>query len=233
MPDKILKEVEYTKVNGGFTPASESIIRETALDIFVDRRHFATAMILATLEKEFVIGHLYGQGIIGNIKDIASLTIKDAQAEVTLSGNVTGRQDKTEIHSDLVVSRGDVSVCVRAILKSDIFSATEAVHSAGLFARGREPICIAEDLGRHNALDKVIGYGLLNNIDFGNTVAASTGRQPLEMILRCRNANIPIIATKGVPTTLAVATAIRAGITIAGLVRGDTMTVYSHPSRIT
>ena len=188
--------------------------------------------VVATLEKEFVNGHLYGQGIIGNIKDIASLTIRETQAEVTLHGNVTEHRDNTEIHSDLVVSREDVFACVRAILKSDIFSATEAVHSAGLFARGRETVCIAEDLGRHNALDKVIGFGLLNDIDFGTTLAASTGRQPLEMILRCRRANIPIIATKGVPTTLAIETAVKAGITIAGLVRGDTMIVYSHPSRI-
>jgi FdhD protein len=232
MPDKILKKVTYTKVNGGFQPASERIIRETALTISVDRQPLATAMILASLEKEFVIGHLCGQGIISNIADITSLTIKNNHAEVVLSGKKNGHKDKTQIHSDLSVSREDVFSCVRAILKSDIFDETEAVHSAGLFARGRETICIAEDLGRHNALDKVIGYGLLNNIDFGTTLAASTGRQPLEMILRCRHANIPIIATKGVPTTLAVETAAKAGITIAGLVRGDTMIVYSHPSRI-
>ena len=232
MQDKILKEVEYTKVNGGLNPASESIIRETALNISVDGQHFATAMILASRKEEFVIGHLFGQGIIGGIEDIASLTVKDNRAEVVLSGKKTAPKDITQINSGLSVGREDVFACVRAILKSEIFSATEAVHSAGLFARGRELICIAEDLGRHNALDKVIGYGLSHNIDFGTVLAASTGRQPLEMILRCRQANIPIIATKGVPTTLALTTAASAGITIAGLVRGDTMTVYSHPSRI-
>jgi FdhD protein len=230
--DKILKKVTYTSVNGYFSPASERIIQETALTISVDRRHFATAMILATLEKEFVIGYLFGQCIIGGMKDITSLTIKDHRAEVVLSAKKTEPKDKTRIDSDLAVSRENIFSCVRAILKSDIFTETEAVHSAGLFARGREAICIAEDLGRHNALDKVIGDGLLKNIDFSTTLAASTGRQPLEMILRCRRANIPIIATKGVPTTLAVETAAKSGITIAGLVRGNTMTVYSHPSRI-
>jgi FdhD protein len=117
-------------------------------------------------------------------------------------------------------------------LKSEIFTETEAVHSAGLFLDGKKTICIAEDLGRHNALDKVIGYALLQNIDLGRTMAASTGRQPSEMILKCRNASIPIIATKGVPTTLAIEIAKDAGITIAGLVRGNSMIVYSHPERI-
>ena len=232
MPDRILKKVEYTRVNGGFTITRERIVRETALLINIDRKPFATAMIMATMEKEFVIGHLYGQGIIGGVKDIKSIIVKDNVADVALAEKTGERNKITEVHSDLKVNRDDVFNCVRAILKSEIFTETEAVHSAGLFREGRETICIAEDLGRHNALDKVVGYGLLKNIDFSNTLVASTGRQPSEMIIRCRNTGIPILATKGVPTTLGIETAVKAGITIAGLVRGDTMTVYSHPSRI-
>ena len=68
--------------------------------------------------------------------------------------------------------------------------------------------------------------------DLTRVLAASTGRQPTEMIHKCRNAGIPIMATKGVPTSLAVALAEQSGITIAGLVRGTKMTVYSHPERI-
>ena len=76
MPDRILKEVEYTRVNGGFVTSRERIVRETALTINVDGRHFATAMITAAMEKEFVIGHLFGQGIINSVKDIESIIIK-------------------------------------------------------------------------------------------------------------------------------------------------------------
>ncbi len=210
----------------------ERIVRETALAINIDHKPFATAMIMATMEKEFVLGHLFGQGIIGSLQDIKSIIVKDNTAEVVLAEIKNPRNDITEVQSGLKVTRDDVFSCVRAILKSDIFAETEAMHSAGLFQEGRKTICIAEDLGRHNALDKVIGYALLKNVDFSNTLAASTGRQPAEMIIRCRHAGIPILATKGVPTTLGIETAVKAGITIAGLVRGDTMTVYSHPSRI-
>jgi FdhD protein len=232
MKSKILERVEYTRINGGCTASSERIIKETALMIRIDEKHYATAMIMATMEKEFVIGHLFAQGIIHSAADIKSITIKNDTAEVTLSGTRNERAVLKKISSDLKVYKEDVFDCVRAILKSEIFTETEAVHSAGLFLRGREAICIAEDLGRHNALDKVIGYGLLHDIDFRQTLAASTGRQPSEMILKCRNINIPIIATKGVPTTLAIEIAGNAGITIAGLVRGSTMTVYCHPERI-
>lgn len=232
MMDRLLKTVEYTRVNGGFTPARERIVRETTLTINVDGRHLATAMITAAMEKEFVVGHLFGQGLIDSINDIKSIDIEDNTAEVALATVKAEGKNPVRITSDLKVSREDVFACVRAILKSEIFTETEAVHSAGLFHEGREEICITEDLGRHNALDKVIGAGLLKNVNFSKILAASTGRQPLEMILKCLRANIPIIATKGVPTTLAVETAEKTGITIAGLVRGNTMIVYSHPSRI-
>lgn len=231
MADKILEKVEYIRVNGGCTASSERIVRETALEIVVDGGHFATAMLLATMEKEFVIGHLCTQGVIADAADVKSVTIKNNIADVKLSGK-RGKTTPRLVRSDLKVRKEDIFDCVRAILKSEVFAETEAVHSAGLFLNGKETVCIAEDLGRHHALDKVIGYGLLHNIDFGETLAASTGRLPSEMILKCRNASIPIIATKGVPTTMAVEMAGEAGITIAGLVRGDTMIVYSYPARI-
>ena len=232
MPNKILQTIEYTRVNGGCTQANERIVKETTLTIRVDGQHFATAMLMATLEKEFVVGNLFVQGVIKSANNIASLTVKNNVAEVTLSGIKKKKAETRAIHTDLKVRQQDIFKCVKAILKSEVFTETEAVHSAGLFLNGKTAICIAEDLGRHNALDKVIGYGLLHDIDFGRTVAASTGRQPSEMILKCRNAGIPIIATKGVPTTLAVEIAREAGITIAGLVRGNTMIIYSHPERI-
>ena len=231
MDDKILQKVEYTKVNGGCTPSAERIVRETELTINIDGECFGTAMILATMEKEFVIGHLFTQGIISSIANVASITVENNVAEVKLAGK-RGEATPEEVKSDLKVSREDVFECVRAILKSDVFAETEAVHSAGLFPDGKETTCVAEDLGRHHALDKVIGYGLIRDIDFTKALAASTGRQPAEMIIKCHNVGIPIIATKGVPTTLAVEMAEVAGITIAGLVRGDTMIIYSHPERI-
>jgi FdhD protein len=232
MQDKILKTFDYTRVNGDCKAASERIVRETALTINVDGKHYATVMLLAALEKEFVIGNLYVQGVIKSADDIRSLTLNNDVAEVKLAGKKKSNTASPKIRSDLKVSAKDIFHCVKTILKSKIFYETEAVHSAGLFLNGKQTIFVAEDLGRHNALDKVIGYGLIHDIDFSRTVAASTGRQPSEMMTKCRHAGIPIIATKGVPTTLAVDIAEEAGITIAGFVRRNTMIVYTHPERI-
>ncbi len=232
MKDRSLEWIEFIEAGTGATKSRERVVKEVGLSIFINRKHFATTMITPIMENEFVAGHLFRQRVIENITDIKSITIENNIAEVTLSEMKEKENRFPIIHSDFKVPGQDIFEGVKATLKSEIFKETGAVHSAGLFQRGAEQICIADDIGRHNALDKVIGYGLLNSIDFNNTFATSTGRLPSEMILRCCNANIPIIATKGVPTTLAIDIAKKAGFTIVGLVREDRMTIYSNPSRI-
>ena len=232
MENRILKEVDFINADGGFVPCRERVIRETALRVTVNGAHFATAMILADMEKEYAAGLLYTQGIVQSATDFISIDIEDDVARVLLRDGCERRVVPEVVASRLVVSREDVFPCVASILKSPVFSETEAVHSAGLFLEGREAVSITEDLGRHNALDKVVGAALLKGVDFGRVLAASTGRQPTEMILKCRMAGIPVIATKGVPTSAAVEMAERAGIAIVGMVRHGTMIVYSHPERI-
>ena len=228
--NKILQSVELTRINRDCERISERIIRETALTLRIDGNVYATAMIIAGMEREFTMGHLYAQGIISDTTHITSLEITGTTVEITLTQNK--KAFEKPVTSNLVVDRDNVFTCVKAILKSKVFAEAEAVHSTGLFLEGTETVAIAEDLGRHHALDKAIGAALLEGIDLTRVLAASTGRQPTEMIHKCRNAGIPIMATKGVPTSLAVTLAEQNNITIAGLVRGTKMTVYSHPERI-
>jgi len=246
--DSGLEWVEYTKVDAEVTKAKERVVTEFGLSIIVNGRHFATAMITPMMEKEFIIGHLFGQGIIENIADIESITLKDNTAELTLLKQEDKAKRSPEIHSDFKVSREDIFDGVNAILKSKIYAETEAIHSAGLFKRGAEPICIAEDVGRHNALDKVIGYALINKIDFSNTFAASTGRMVSDMVSKVCRANIPVVATKTAVTKSGVEIGERCGLTIIGFVRDigmkiatDTdvtiatergMKIYTNPQRI-
>ncbi len=217
--DKSVAWVEYTRVNAEVTKAKERVVTEFGLSIFINGRHFATAMITPMMKKEFIIGHLFGQGIIENITDIESITLKGNIAEVTLPKMEDKAKSSPEIHSDFKVSREDIFNGVKAILKSKIYAETEAIHSAGLFKRGAEPICITEDVGRHNALDKVIGYALINRIDLRNTFLTSTGRMASDMVSKICRANIPIAATKTAVTKLGIEIGERCGLTIIGFVR--------------
>ncbi|MFC2012120.1 formate dehydrogenase accessory sulfurtransferase FdhD [Chloroflexota bacterium] len=217
--DRSLERVEYTRVNAEVTRAKERVVTELALSVSINGRHFATAMITPMMEKEFIIGYLFGQGIIESTADIESITVKDNMAEVTLPKKEDKAKGSPEIHSDFEVSREDIFDGVNAILKSKIYAETGAIHSAGLFKRGAELICIAEDVGRHNALDKVIGYALISKIDLKNTFAVSTGRMVSDMVSKVCRANIPVVATKTAVTKLGVEIGERCGLTIIGFVR--------------
>ena len=246
--DRSMEWVEYVKVNKEVTKARERLVTEFALSININGRHYVTAMITPMMETEFIIGYLFGQGIIENIADIQSITIKDNIAEVTVLGERNEDKQTPEIHSDFKVGREAIFAGVNAILKSKIYAETEAIHSAGLFSKWAEPICISEDVGRHNALDKVIGYALLNRIDLRNAFAASTGRMVAEMVTKICRANIPIVATKTAVTKLGIEIGEMCGLTIIGFVRDlgteinadsvsrttteRVMKIYTNPQRI-
>ena len=224
--NKILKKVELIRITGGdVKTAAENIIKETPLTINVNGKHYSSAIIVAKLIKEFVVGYLFTQEVINKGADIKSLTIKNNTADVTLIKRTTIAPAPSKVKSSLKVSKEDVFKCVNAVLKSETFAETEGVHSAGLFLRGKKTLCTTEDIGRHNALDKIIGYGLLHDIDFSQTLAASTGRQPSEMVAKICRAGIPIIATKAAVTDRGVALAKKYGVTLIGFVRdaGTTM----------
>jgi FdhD protein len=230
--DRSLEWVEYTRVNAEVSRGRERVVAESALSISLNGRHFATVMITPLMEKEFIVGHLFGQGIIQSAADIASLTLKDNIAEATLTQKKGKAKEPAEIRSDFRVSREDIFAGVSAILKSRIYAETGAIHSAGLFKKGAEPVCITEDIGRHNALDKVIGYGLLNQIDFSQTFATSTGRMASDMVSKLCRAGIPVVATKTAVTKLGIEIGRSCGLTIIGFVRDGGMKIYTNPQRI-
>jgi FdhD protein len=246
--DRSLDWVEYTKVNEEVTKGTERVVTEFSLSILVNGTLFATTVITPMMKKEFVIGYLFGQGTINSIVDISSITVDGNIAEVILSGKKDRVNRSMKINSDFTVNREAIFDGVNLILKSDIYAETSAIHSAGLYKREAEPVCIAEDVGRHNALDKVIGYALMNEIDFKYTFATSTGRMVSDMVSKICRANIPIVATKTAVTKLGLEIGEQCGLTIIGFVRDagtkiktDTgeiittareMKIYTNPHRI-
>ena len=229
--DKSMAWVEYTKLDAEASRSKERVVVEFSLSISVNGQLLTTAMITPLMEKEFVVGHLFSRGIIEGADDVVSIAIKEDKAEVALSEEVEAKMS-SKIQSDFEVSRADILKGVGAILESEIYAETGGIHSAGLFGRGAAPICITEDIGRHNALDKVIGYALLNKVDLSRTFAASTGRMASDMVAKICRAGIPIVATKTAVTKLGVEIGEKCGLTIAGFVRDGKMNIYTHPQRI-
>jgi FdhD protein len=114
-----------------------------------------------------------------------------------------------------------------------VFSHTGGLHAAGLFTKDGQLLLLREDIGRHNAVDKLIGYGLLHDIaSYSECVLMVSGRTSYEIIQKALLAGIPCIAAISAPSSLAVELAESSGITLIGFLRGQAMNVYSHPERI-
>jgi FdhD protein len=113
------------------------------------------------------------------------------------------------------------------------FQSTGGLHACAVFDLEGNLIISREDVGRHNALDKVLGWALMNNkLPLDHHVLLLSGRVSFEMMQKALAAGIPLIAAISAPSSLAVEFADRSGQTLAGFVRGDTLNLYSHPHRV-
>lgn len=115
----------------------------------------------------------------------------------------------------------------------EVFTHTGGLHAAGLFTVQGELILLREDVGRHNAVDKLIGYGILQHtLPYSRSILLVSGRTSFEIIQKALHARIPCVAAISAPSSLAVELAEQSGITLIGFLRTRTMNVYAHPERI-
>jgi FdhD protein len=115
---------------------------------------------------------------------------------------------------------------------AETFRKTGGVHVAALYSVSGELLSFSEDIGRHNAVDKVIGDAASKNVDFGNSFLALSGRLTGDIVLKSARMRIPIVASLAAAIDSGVKVAQRTGITLIGFVRGNRMNVYTYPERI-
>ena len=115
-----------------------------------------------------------------------------------------------------------------------VFSRTGGLHGAALFDPDGTMLVVREDIGRHNAVDKVIGWAFENDrIPLSRAVLLVSGRASFELTQKCAMAGASILAAVSAPSSLAVELAVQSGITLVAFLRGDSMNVYSRPDRVT
>ncbi|WP_043444511.1 MULTISPECIES: formate dehydrogenase accessory sulfurtransferase FdhD [Arthrobacter] len=114
-----------------------------------------------------------------------------------------------------------------------LFDRTGGVHAAGLFSAEGELLCLREDVGRHNAVDKVVGWALREGmLPLRGMILQVSGRASFELVQKAQLAGIPVLAAVSAPSSLAADLADDAGLTLVGFSRGTTLNCYSHPDRI-
>ena len=143
--------------------------------------------------------------------------------------------DTPRVAEDLRVHASLISELPRRLRSAQrAFARTGGLHATGLFTTAGELLCVREDVGRHNAMDKVIGWAFgENRLPLANTLLCVSGRLSFELVQKAAVAGCPLVAAVGAPSSLAVELAVDRGVTLCGFVRDGRMNVYSEQWRVT
>jgi FdhD protein len=177
----------------------------------------------------------------GRADAVAAAFERTRPVAVSASCGVCGRPELDTL------ARGAVALPVEWTVQSDVlvgltatlslaqpaFARTGGLHAAALFDRRGQLVTSAEDIGRHNAVDKLAGRALVERrLPLGDVLLLVSGRTSFEIVQKAWAAGIPLLAAVSAPSSLAVSTAERAGITLVGFLRGDRFNIYTHAARI-
>lgn len=240
------------------TALEDLVAAEIPLTINVNNQELVTLLASPSDLKDLAVGFLYTCGLIKKYSDIEDI-ILDAQgfsAQVELkekdldknlifkrlfsSGcgrgvifyNTLDLMHRKKITSNFKVKSSDIFELMKMLQEKSLgFKKTGGVHAAGL-SLGKDIVIFKEDIGRHNAVDKVIGEALTKRIDFKNSLILSSGRISSEIVFKIKKTGIPIVVSQSAPTNQAVKSARQLGLTLAGFVRGPRMNIYSNNERI-
>jgi FdhD protein len=149
-------------------------------------------------------------------------------------GGVTVQRERffEKIHDDFSLTIGELKNLFDDFQqRSELFKMTGGFHSAAI-SDGETILSFVEDIGRHNAVDKVIGDMLMKKISFKSKAMLVSCRVSSEIISKCSRWSIPILASRSAPTDLAIEIAEMSGMTLVGFVRGDRLNIYANPQRI-
>ena len=230
----------------------DNVVREFPLTLFVNTEETDTLLCSPEDMEMLILGHLRSEGLIKDISDVKSLIIDSEKglADVETVHSIDRTFKRRYITSgcassamfydvmDAVTLRHKKTKAVKvdgAVIpmnmmtlyeKSTVFKQTGGVHMAALFS-GSKLICFYEDIGRHNAVDKVIGHIIKNNIDAHNMMIFISGRISSEMVLKCIKSDVGILVSKSAPMDLAVKFARNYDMVLVGFARGNRYNIYS------
>ncbi|MCW4020200.1 MAG: formate dehydrogenase accessory sulfurtransferase FdhD [Candidatus Bathyarchaeota archaeon] len=237
----------------------DEVIVEGRTELYINNEHYAVFLFSPFDVKELAIGHLLSGGIIESLSEIKSIDISKGRINVLLTKEVsfgpsrTPKLIRTECGSgarsipprlwmkikgprDAVSVRFDPQTVIEAVgtlnSSADVFRRTGGTHAAALFDESGNALAFSEDIGRHNAIDKVIGKAALKGVDFRRILLASTGRLTSEMVIKAAHVGIPIIVSISAPTDKGIKTAEMMGMTLIGFVRGKRFNIYTHRERV-
>jgi FdhD protein len=247
---------------GKYKKLADCVAEEKPFYLFVNTTFWATILCSPTDLKELAVGHFLSEGILKSTSEIEEVVLKEPEntcyVKVKPEVNVGNRINISRLHarvipsacgsgspyqftgkipkveSNLKVKAQIIFESVRQLnFKAEGFRQTGGLHVAAIYKADGELVALAEDVGRHNAVDKVIGMAALNNVSFGNCFLALSGRMSGDVAFKAAKVGLPIIASLAAALSSGISMAESADLTLAGFVRGKRINLYTCPERIT
>lgn len=245
---------------GKIQKIADQVAEDKVLHIFINRTHYASIYCSPSNLKELAVGHLLSEGIVKSIEEIEEIDLKDeglCRIKLKANVNVEGRLKHLRLFSRVITSacggqvphqfskkipkvNSNLTVKAEAILNgvnhlnhlAETFRRTGGVHASAIYKGNGDVVAFAEDVGRHNTVDKVIGIGAFKKIDFGECFLTLSGRLSGDVVLKAARVGLPIVASLAAALNSGIAIAKNADLTLIGFVRGKRMNIYNFPERI-
>lgn len=227
----LIEETAYHFIgrDGIVKPQSAPVLCEHSIKVLINGQLEMKFLCLPQFLPELILGHLVTEGYLCRAEDVLSVIISPtgASAAVTLK-----RLSEPEPMPDVIPVPWNAewvfALADRFAAGMPLHELTCATHSCFL-AIGNKLLFQCEDIGRHNAIDKAVGYALMNGIDLHTCLLYTSGRMPADMAAKAIRAGIPLLASKGSPTVSAIALARQHQLTLLCAARKDRMKLFSDP----
>jgi FdhD protein len=255
-----LREIDIVRAkDGSQTEEMDLAVVEMPLTIFINDSEFVTLLCSPFDLGYLAVGFLRSEGLIASSKDLAEVTLDQENGFVYVKTNIavdleeklygkrtiTSGCGKGTVFFNVLDSLQSKPVLSSFTISSDrllglmremqddsaLFKATGGVHSAAI-SGGRSLLFSSEDIGRHNAVDKIVGRCIMEDILMEDKILLTSGRLSSEIVIKGAKMGFPILVSRSAPTTLSVELATQLGITMVGFARGRRLNIYAHPERI-
>ncbi|MDY3113428.1 MAG: formate dehydrogenase accessory sulfurtransferase FdhD [Helicobacter sp.] len=235
----------------------DCVISEERIAFYLNGKKLLSVMSIPQEQDLHIVGFLISEGVIGDVSCIKSLKIAENGLSVWLeadinecaldglfrektltsgccvgvAGNLEGRVVERFVESQIKLESKRLFSLLREFeIPTPLFERTGCVHKAMLVLGEKRLVC--EDIGRHNAIDKVMGKAALSGLNTSDSVLFVSGRLSLEMVIKAVMHNIPIVISKAAATLMGVKAAQETGVTLIGFARGNSANVYTHGGRV-
>ena len=226
----------------------EKVVNDATITLTINNTFSRSLSAIEDSLKEFAVGYLFNENLVKALDDIKEIDIDGCEINIEIDDTLL-RKNETVLCSDsagglrskineIAPVESDFQVDVHELIErieelkdnAEIWQATGGTHVAGIVYK--DNFIVKEDVSRHVAVDKVIGYGILHNFDLNHSYVIYSGRMPADMVIKMTRAGVPILASNAAPANSGYNIAKKGNITLVGFLRGQRCNIYNNQNRI-